>query len=500
MESEAKIRRMFFVQKLTIAEIVRKTSISRNTVRRIIRADKAGRFYQRESQPRPVLGPFQELLEKWLHADHRLSRKERRSAQKYFTQLKEAGYAGAYDSIQRFVKNWRLEKKESSQGYIPQYFSPGEVYQFDWSEETVELGGMVQKIRVAHFRLGYSRKFFLVAYMRETQEMLFDAHNRAFEFFGGLTLRGIFDNMKTAVDTVFTGKKRIFNRRFLSLMDHYLIEPTVCTPGAGWEKGQIENQVDNVRDWIFRPRLKYDTLASLNDYLMQQCQKLACSRLHPQQRELTVEAVFQEERHHLRELTAPFDGYREITCQVYSTSLVQFDRNRYSVDCAFVNQIVTLKAYALTIDIFAGQEKIASHDRVFGRNNTVFNPWHYLPLLERKPGALRNGAPFRDWELPAAILKVKNSLMKRSGGDRECVTVLLAMSEYGVEEVNIACELALAEKVIGSNYIINILNRLHPASNPETIETPVELRLRQEPTANCHKYNRLLTESCHVIH
>lgn len=111
MESEAKIRRMFFVQKLTIAEIVRKTSISRNTVRRIIRADKAGRIYQRESQPRPVLGPFQELLEKWLNADHRLSRKERRSAQKYFTQLKEAGYAGAYDSIQRFVKNWRLEKK-----------------------------------------------------------------------------------------------------------------------------------------------------------------------------------------------------------------------------------------------------------------------------------------------------------------------------------------------------------------------------------------------------
>lgn len=500
MESEAKIRRMFFVKKLTIAEIVRQTGLSRNTVRRVIRAEQAGKTYQRLVQPLPVIKDYKETLVEWLKADHRLSRKERRSAQKYFTELQGMGYLGAYDSIQRFVKAWRCKNKESCLGYIPQYFAPGEAYQFDWSEEIVELGGVVQKIKVAQFRLSYSRKFFLVAYTRETQEMLFDAHNLAFKFFSGLTLRGIYDNMKTAVDMVFAGKQRTFNRRFLSLMDHYLIEPTACTPGAGWEKGQIENQIDTNRDWLFRPRLNYPSLAELNYYLVEKCQALAESCFHPTQKEQTIEAVFQEEKKHLRPLNQPFDGYREIACQVYSTSLVQFDRNRYSVDCAYVHQIVTLKAYALTLEIFADQEKIASHDRVFGRNKTIFNPWHYLPLLERKPGALRNGAPFKDWDLPAAILKVKNSLMQRSGGDRECVAILLAMNEYGIEAVSVACELALTEKVISRDYIINLLNRLHPTGRPDAIETPVELKLQQEPLANCKKYNLLLTETTHVLH
>jgi len=500
VESEAKIRRMFFIQKLSIAEIVRKTQVSRNTVRRVIRADKAGKIYQRSVQPVPVLGDFKDTLLEWLNTDDKLSKKERRSAMKYFTELQAKGYTGAYDSVQRFVKSWKLENKGSCTGYIPQYFAPGEAYQFDWSEEIVELGKVVQKIKVAQFRLSYSRKFFLVAYTRETQEMLFDAHNLAFKFFGGLTLRGIYDNMKTAVDTVFSGKQRVFNPRFLSLMDHYLIEPTACTPRAGWEKGQIENQVDNVRDWLFKPRLKYPTLAELNDYLRQQCQELANKRQHPEQKELTIDEVFQEEKNHLRPLNQPFNGYREIACQVYSTSLVQFDRNRYSVDCAYVNKMVILKAYATTIEIFYEQENIGRHERTFGRNKTLFNPWHYLPLLERKPGALRNGAPFKDWALPDAIVKIKGFLLKRAGGDRECVTILAAMSEYGVEAVNAACELAIDDKVMSSHYIINILNRLNPTGHPESIETPTALCLREEPQANCHQYNKLLSEVSRVIH
>jgi hypothetical protein len=179
---------------------------------------------------------------------------------------------------------------------------------------------------------------------------------------------------------------------------------------------------------------------------------------------------------------------------------VQFDRNRYSVDCGYINRLVILKAYASRIEVFADQEQIASHDRIFGRNHTVFNPWHYLPLLSRKPGALRNGAPFKDWQLPAGILKVKNMLLKRNGGDRECVTILLAMADYGIDEVNVACELAVTDKVVSSHYIINILNRLNPTGKAESIDTPVALKLKQEPLANCHQYNLLLTEGNHVIH
>jgi transposase len=117
----------------------------------------------------------------------------------------------------------------------------GDACQFDWSLEQVELGGVMQSIEVAHFRLAYSRQMFVVAYPRETQEMVLDAHNRAFAFFGGVPARLIYDNLKTVVDTVYTGKERQFNRRFLSLANHYLFEPVACTPASGWERASRES-------------------------------------------------------------------------------------------------------------------------------------------------------------------------------------------------------------------------------------------------------------------
>ena len=127
--------------------------------------------------------------------------------------------------------------------FIPQSFAPGEAYQFDWSYEIVDLGGRPTPVKVAHLRLCYSRVFLAVAYLREAQEMVFDAHWRAFSLWGGSCQRGIYDNLKTAVELIFVGKARQYNRKFLQMASHYLIEPVACTPGAGWEKGQIENQV-----------------------------------------------------------------------------------------------------------------------------------------------------------------------------------------------------------------------------------------------------------------
>ena len=164
---------------------------------------------------------------------------------------------------------------------------------------------------------------------RETQDMLFDAHAEAFSFFNGIPLRGIYDNMKTAVDTVFTGKERKFNQRFTQMLSHYLVEPTACTPAAGWEKGQVENQVGNMREWLFVPRLKFADMESLNAYLLTRCLELASKRQHPEKKEWTIMQVFeQEERAALRPLVPLFDGYLQRCCKVSSTCLVTFDRNR----------------------------------------------------------------------------------------------------------------------------------------------------------------------------
>lgn len=494
MESAAKIRRLYFVQGQSIKALVRKTGLSRNTIREVIRSDTAHRQYTRTHQPLPKLSTFVTQLEDWLEADMKRSKKERPTAMNYFNQLVAQGYDGGYDSVRRFVKDWQTQKQSSlTKTYVPLSFSPGEAYQFDWSEEIVELGGVAQTVKIAHFKLCYSRKFFIIAYLREKQEMLFDAHAQAFHFFGGLCERGIYDNMKTAVQSIFVGKERVFNARFLSMMDHYLIEPTACTPAAGWEKGQIENQVNHVRDWLFKPRLKYPTLEALNHHLSEQCQVIANKRKHPEQTDKTIEAVFQFETTDLRTLpNTSFANYSEVHLRVSTTCLVNFDRNKYSVDCAYANQVVRLRAYASRIDVTVDNKIIAEHARSFSTGRVFFSPWHYVPLLARKPGALRNGAPFKEWVLPEPIQTVKDTLLKRKGGDRECAAILMAMIEQGIEAVSVACDLALSEKVVNRDHIINLLNRLQEPPTPETIDLADSLILKNEPVANCQQYNQLL--------
>jgi len=168
--------------------------------------------------------------------------------------LQAEGYHGAYDSVQRHVKAWKTAasvRGTVTQAFVPLSFAPGEVGQFDWSYEHVVLGGVSQTIKLAHFRLTHSRAMFVVAYPRETQEMVLDAHDRAFAFFGGAPQKMVYDNLKTVVDAVFSGKERQFNRRFLALANHYLFEPVACTPASGWEKGQVAKLINQGRWAIF---------------------------------------------------------------------------------------------------------------------------------------------------------------------------------------------------------------------------------------------------------
>ena len=248
------IRRRHLVQKQTVTAIARDMGISRPTVRKYLNAVEEPK-YERVQAASPKLGPFEEPLTQWLEEEAKLSRSRRRTAYRLFEGLQAIGYGGAYDSVQRFVKRWKSCRHgpKLTEAFVPLVFRPGDACQFDWSHEQVELGGALQNIKVAHFRLAYSRQMFVVAYPREMQEMVLDAHSRAFAFFGGVPARLIYDNLKTVVDTVLTGKERQFNRRFLTLANHYLFEPVACTPASGWEKGQVENQVGNVREWLFTP-------------------------------------------------------------------------------------------------------------------------------------------------------------------------------------------------------------------------------------------------------
>src|SRR4051794_30878187 len=297
VETIGRIRREHLVKGKSIREIARDLKLSRNTVRRVLRSGETAPSYEREHQPRPRLGRWKADLDRLLMANVDKPTRERLTLIRLFEELRSLGYDGGYDAVRRYARSWSREHaSQTAAAFVPLSFAPGEAYQFDWSHEIVLVSGVTVTVKVAHLRLCHSRMMFCRAYPRETQEMVFDAHERAFAFFRGACTRGIYDNMKTAVDAIFVGKDRRYNRRFAQMCGHYLVEPEACTPASGWEKGQVENQVGLVRERFFTPRLRFKTLEDLNGWLADKCVAYAKAHRHPEQGERTVWEVFEEER------------------------------------------------------------------------------------------------------------------------------------------------------------------------------------------------------------
>jgi transposase len=492
VDTIARIRREFFSRGRTIKEIVRELHVSRNTVRKVLRSGATEFSYEREVQPLPKLGRWKADLDRILSENEAKPARERLTLIRIFEELRGLGYAGGYDAVRRYARGWQRERSASTaDAYVPLSFAPGEAYQFDWSHEVVLINGTTVIVKVAQVRLCHSRMLFVRAYPRETQEMVFDAHDRAFAFFKGTCTRGIYDNMKTAVETILVGKERAYNRRFLQMCGHYLVDPVACTPASGWEKGQVENQVGLVRERFFTPRLRVKSYEELNAWLLDQCLSYAKAHRHPEFRERTVWEVFEEERPSLVPYAGRFDGFHAVPASVSKTCLVRFDNNKYSVAASAVGRPVEVRAYADRIELRQDGRLVGEHARCFGRDQTVFDPWHYVPVLARKPGALRNGAPFKDWVLPAAMERVRRKLAGTADGDRQMVKILTTVLSDGLPAVEAACGEALRESVHSADVILNILARQRETTTPITIMTPEALRLRHEPVADCSRYDSL---------
>jgi transposase len=249
VETIGRIRREHFVQRKSIREIARDLRISRNTVRKVRRSGETSFAYGRDVQPQPKLGRWKADLDRMLTENAAKPLRERLTLIRLFEDLHGLGYAGGYDAVRRYARCWQREHaSQTTPAFVPLSFAPGEAYQFDWGHEIVLLNGATVTVkgraakRIDHMRLCHSRMPFVRAYPRETREMVFDAHERGFAFFKGACTRGIYDNtsrafrvdMKTAVETVFVGKDRQYDRRFLQMCAHHLVDPVACTPAAGW--------------------------------------------------------------------------------------------------------------------------------------------------------------------------------------------------------------------------------------------------------------------------
>ncbi len=497
------IRRWHLRDKISIREIARRTKLSRNTITKYLASGDLSPRYpirKRSSQ----LDPYAAHLSRWLRANQQVPRKQRHTIRWMYQALAAQGYVGSYGRVAAFARAWRQAEQERSRTagrdtFVPLAFAPGEAFQFDWSEDSARIGGERVKLQVAQFKLCHSRAFLLRAYLLQTHEMLFDAHLHAFTVFGGVPRRGIYDNMKTAVDKVRRGKVRDVNPRFAAMVSHYLFEAEFCNPASGWEKGQIEKNVQDARHRLWPAAPPMPTLEALNDWLQERCIALWETQLHPEWRDRTLAEVWRDEQPQLMPVPTPFDGFVEQTKRVTPTCLVHVDRNRYSVPASFANRPISVRLYADRVVMAAEGQRIAEHPRLIIRahdgGRTIYDWRHYLSVVQRKPGALRNGAPFT--QLPEGFRKLQTALLARPGGDREMVEILSLVLQYDEQAVLAAVELALEAKAPSKPHILNLLGRLLGEAPPAPVSAPPGLALQTEPVANVARYDHL-RKSRHV--
>ena len=493
MSTLSKLRRLVLRDGVSVREASRRLGISRNTASKwLSEPEMREPKYPNRVKVVGVLAPFEETLARWLKADQHRNKRERRGIKAMFEALRAMGYGGSRGPVYRFAKQWRLDLDHSARGagFVPLSFELGEAFQFDWSTEYAFIGGLRRRLEVAHTKLAASRAFVLCAFHNQAHEMLFEAHARAFAVLGGITKRGIYDNMKTAVDKVGKGKQRSINARFEAMTGHYLFDPEFCNRAAGWEKGIVEKNVQDRRRGIWREasERRWASLGELNAWLQQACVDAWSELRHPEWHELTVAEVWQDERLRLTPNPRPFDGYVEEPARVTSTSLIHFQRNRYSVPCEWVHAVVSLRAYHDRLLVVSPKGHSVTLQRSFERDQTIYDWTHYIALIERKPGALRNGAPFKTMPEPLRLLQ--DQLLRNPGGDRVMAQVLSAVTAHGLEAVLVAVELALQSGRVSAEHVLNVLSRLkEPSTTVAAVDTP--LTLQTPPQANTSRYDGL---------
>jgi transposase len=500
------IRRWHYRDHLSIREIAKRTGLSRNTVRKYLRSDTVEPRFKVPERP-SKLDPFVERLTVWLRREMGRSRKQKRTIKQLHADLVSLGFDGSYGRVAAFARVWRDDYRRQQQmsgkgTFVPLSFAPGEAFQFDWSEDWAIIDGMRTKLQVAHFKLSYSRAFFVRAYLLQTHEMLFDAHNHAFRVLGGVPRRGIYDNMRTAVDKVGRGKDRTVNARFLTMVSHYLYEAEFCNPAAGWEKGQVEKNVQDARHRLWQPVPQTETLDALNSWLEERCKALWQDIPHGIEPGSVADA-WAEEVASLMPMGRPFDGFVEYGKRVSPTCLIHLERNRYSVPASFANRPVSVRLYPDRFLVVAEGQLLCEHQRIIDRSHdkpgrTIYDWCHYLAVVQRKPGALRNGAPFL--EMPDAFQRLQRHLLRSPGGDREMVEILALVLHHDEQVVLRAVTMALESGVPTKMHILNLLHRLldgKPLTTPP-VTAPQALRLVSEPMANVERYDALRRENRHA--
>ena len=412
--------------------------LHRDTVRKML-AYSVPPGYRRQTPPRmPKLEPYTGVIDRILEEDHKVSRKQRHTAKRIFERLRdEHGFAGQYTIVKDYVRERRRRTKEM---FVPLSHAPGHV-QCDFGEARVIIGGVEQKAHYFVLDLPHSDGCFIKAYPAETTEAFLDGHVSALSFLGGVPQSILYDNTRLAVARILGDGRRKRTRAFTELQSHYLFEDRFGRPGKGNDKGKVEGMVGYVRRNFLAPVPSFESFEALNAHLERRCLARMDARLRGH-----TESIGQRMERDLEALlplpAAPYDACDQRAGRVSSLSLVRYRTTDYSAPVAYGHRDVLIKGYVDRVVISCGSEVIARHPRSYQRDDFVFDPLHYLPLLERKTGALDQAAPLRGWDLPGEFATLRRLLESRMGprGKREFVQVLRLLESFRQEEVHAAVQ------------------------------------------------------------
>ena len=431
-----RVRRAVMVDGMSIREVSRVFGPHRDTVRKIL-AYSAPPGYRRQTSPRrPKLEPFTGVIDQILADDLRRPRKQRHTAQRIFQRLRgEHGFGGQYTIVKDYVREHRRRSQEM---FVPLSHPPGHA-QCDFGEALVIIGGVEQKAHCFVLDLPHSDGCFVKAYPAETTEAFLDGHVSAFAFLGGVPQSILYDNTKLAVARILGDGRRRRTRAFTELQSHYLFEDRFGRPGKGNDKGKVEGLVGYMRRNFLAPVPSFASFEALNAHLERRCLARMDARLRGHS-----ESIGQRMERDLEALpplpAVAYDACEKQAGRVSSLSLVRYRTNDYSAPVAYGHRDVLVKGYVDRVVISCGAEVIARHHRSYQRDDFVFDPIHYPPLLERKTAALDQAAPPRGWDLPEEFGTPRRLLESRIGrrGKREFVQALRLFEHFSPGEVHAA--------------------------------------------------------------
>lgn len=428
VEIYAAVRRFVFNEGNSRREAARVFGLSRDTIAKMCRYSAPPGYVRSKPPERPKLGPLVPVIDAILEGDKTAPPKQRHTAKRIFERLRaEHGYAGGYTVVKDYV---RLTRTRSREVYVPLSHPPGHA-QVDFGECIGVIGGVRMKLHIFCFDLPHSDACFIKAYPAETTEAFLDGHVSAFDFFGGVPISILYDNTKIAVARILGNGKRLRTRAFTELVSHYLFEDRFGRPGKGNDKGKVEGLVKFSRANFLTPVPHAPSIDALNAGLVELC--LARRNERAGRHNLTIGERLVADKAALRDPpAAPFEACHKCATKVSSLSLVRYRLNDYSVPTAYGFRDVLVKGFVDQVVIFCGPVEIARHPRSYERGQFVFQPRHYLALLEQKPGALDQAAPLQGWTLPEPLHHLRRLLEARMGnrGKREFIQVLRLMEVF----------------------------------------------------------------------